>query len=454
MIGYLFLHFHNLILFFWDCMRVIVCFFLIYFLIGVQKGFSLEQATVKNHKENRVQESAHIDLSELKKLKSKLKKRRIALLSPHSNKKFSRIYKLMRKKDSTKKAISLLKKIIASPGSPSSEKLQALRDLGIAYSGLNNYKKAIFYFEKSLSSPVVHFDQYMALLINVSQIYLADNNVTKAREYLNRWFNMTDRKKAQPYVLMSFVHYMEGDKNKALEKILRAINMTKKPDKRWLTFASSLYLQFKNYKKAEALLSRSLVLYPASTWHWKTLSLAQFENNKRKETLASFQLADKVQPLSKEAGVIHLVRLFLDQDLPYQAGQVLKKAIKEKKIKANQKNYEILGDCWMNAEEIEQALLAYKEASKKTKDDGSIWVKLGLTYFNQGNWSQAAKSMEKGVEMGKVNRLDEVYMQIGLSYYRLKKYTSAIYAFEKAEELEGNYEITARKWIRQAQTFL
>lgn len=373
-----------------------------------------------------------------------------------NNRRIDRINKLLSRqtKESTQTAIISLNKIAEDSKSNGSQTVEASFLLGNAYASIEDFPKSIKNFEKFLENKEASFNRFQSTLIILSQLYLISKNIQKSKDYLLSWFSITEKEVSRPYALLATINYMEKDTKQALVNISKAISLSKEPEKKWLSFAASLNFEFKNYKKAEEVLAQLVALYPESQMHWEQLSITKFEQNKSTETLASFQIASKIKPFTKEVSIIQHTSLLSEQGIPYLAGKNLDLALKEKKIKINRKNYEILGDFWMQAREWQWALEAYKQSAALAKKDGKIFMKLSRLYLFQEQWAEAIKYMTQGLKLGGIKKPDEVYFQIGWSYYELKKYTKSLEYFGKAIDLQGDYEIPSRKWIRQIKASL
>ena len=391
---------------------------------------------------------------ELENLKNQLEKRSSVLLSKMSGKKFSRIHKLIGKnnKASQKKAIELLKNIVNSSSSSKGEKAKAYSFLGRIYIIQADYKKAITFFEKYLSSNVISLREYLGALLSLSYIHVSLGNIKKAKTYLKRWFALTNEDQAKPHAFMAQIEYMSGNKKKALSEILKAIKMVETPSKQWLSFATHLYIEFEDYSSAETYLKRTINLYPSSEEHWRKLSTVQLTVNKKTEPLASYQIAEKIKPLDKENQVLQLVSLFSDQGIPFSAAKYLKKSLDKKIFKSKPIHYEMLGDAWWQAKEKTQAVKAWEASSDQTTDNGRVDKKLGQIYLQQEKWEKAVQKLKKSLKLGGMEeQKDEIYFYLGLAYFNLKNYNEAINYFQKAEELQGSYEIVSGKWIRDCK---
>ena len=416
--------------------------FLFFLMTAVSQAWSKEP--VASSKEN------------MEQLKKQLKKKNNSLLSSRSNRKFSRVHSYLRKNNKTArlKAIERLQKILNESSSLPFEQASAHHFLGNIYASMEDFKKSITHFKQAVSLKSLSYNKHLGTLLLLAQLYLMTENTALAKQYLHQWQALSETRSPIFHVLMSQAFYMEKKPKRALTQIHRAIDLSKKPKKRWLAFAAGLSIEQEDYTSAEALYRRLVYLYPKAQKSWKQLAETQHKNKKPKETLASMQLAHKVQPLQEEPTILSLVSLLGDQGIPYKAGKSLEQAINKKKVKSSQENYEKLGDFWWWAEEINRALKAY-HTSANLSSTPQIFFKLGRIYYAQNNWSQAVSQMEKGLSLDRSqvskDEIDEIHMKIGFAYYNLRQCNKAIQAFEQAEISEGFYEIKARRFIRQVK---
>ncbi|MDE0150976.1 MAG: tetratricopeptide repeat protein [Bdellovibrionales bacterium] len=395
---------------------------------------------------------------DLQTLKKRLQRKSTHSMSKRVSRKFRRIHTWMMsaKKENVDRARKSLKEIIDASNSHPSEQAKALLLLGEIYSLNNNYTQAVQSYEQALQGEHVSYYEYLKYLLTLAHRYMALENYDKAQSYVQKWMALKDKDRPTAYALLAFIYYQKGKKKEALAEIERAINMSETPRKLWLGFSASLYMEFKRYDTAEQTLHRLLALYPSSQMHWRQVSAVFLNSPKQKSSsaLAAYQLAHKVRPLDTEGGSAELIRLLLDQGIPYTAAKHWEKAIQEEKVKGSSKNYEILGDSWMRAEEKDKALQAYKKAAEKS-DKGTLWLKLGVIYLSDGKWKSSIDSMKKALSKEPdIEDADAIYIRMGFAYYNLGQYQEALDAYKSAEKIRGDYEIQARQQSREMKKFL
>ena len=397
-------------------------------------------------------------VQELQTLKKNLQKKSTHSMSKRTSRRFRRIHTWMTSsnKENVDRARQSLKEIVNSSNTHPSERAKALLLLGEIYSMDNDYTKAIQHYEQALQGVHISYYEYLKYVLTLAHRYMALENYNKAQSYIEKWMALKDKDRPEAHAMLAFIYYQKDKKREALVEIEQAIGMSETPRKLWLSFAAALYVEFKRYATAEQTLHRLLALYPSSQIHWRQMSsvFLNFPKQKSSSALAAYQLAHKVRSLDTESNVTELLRLLLDQGIPYTAAQNWEKAIQEEKVKASSKNYEILGDSWMQAEEKDKALKAYKIAAEKS-DKGTIWLKLGIIYLNDGKWKLSVDSMKKALSKEPdIEDADGVYIRIGFAYYNLNQYQQAFDAFKSAEKIRGDFEIMARQQSRKMKEFL
>jgi len=395
---------------------------------------------------------------DLKSLKTHLQRRSTHLMSKRMSRRFRRIHTWMTSsnKENVDRARQSLKEIADASDVHPSERAKALLLLGEVYSTDNDYTQAIQYYERALQGVHISYYEYLKNLLTLAHLYITWEKYDKAQSYIQKWMALKDKDRPEAYAMLATVHYQKGKKRSALKEMEKAISMSETPRKLWLSFVAVLYVEFKRYKNAEQTLHRLLALYPSSQPHWRQMSSVFLNSSEQRSSsaLATYQLAHKVRPLDTEGGITELIRLLLDQGVPYTAAQHWEKAILEKKVKGSSKNYEILGDSWMRAEEKTRALQAYKVAADKS-DKGRIWLKLGIIYFNDGKWKLSIDSMKKALSKEPdIEDADSIYLRIGYAYYNMDQYQQAYDAYKSAEKIRGDYEISARQQSRQIKKLL
>ncbi len=377
--------------------------------------------------------------------KEELKSRKSALTSEGTHRRLARAHELMAK-DKLKDAMDILERLMASTEKRPHEKAQVMQAMGFVYAQQENYKKGLSLLQGSLDLEVLPYGATLSTLYTIAQIQTAQENYAVALQKIEEWFSLADEPSADAYVLKATIFAQQKKQKEALALVTKAIDMTDTPKESWLSFAVAMNYELNNYKESARLLEKLAGLYPEKKKYWKQLAGVYLNLEKNTQALATMELAHKGNYLDQDSEMMNLVSLFLYGGIPLKAGQLLETALKDGKVKKSQKNYEILGDAWTQAEETEKAIVAYT-ASSQMATDGRIFAKLGRVYLDQEKWAEADKALTVGLKKGGIKNPQHVYMALGVARFNLKKFDQATEAFTMAKKSSDKVTNQAEQWI-------
>ena len=304
--------------------------------------------------------------------------------------------------DKIDSALSILKRLLKSTENRPGEKARVFQALGFAHGQKQNYKKARRFFYQSIGMNVLDYSSTLTSLYNLAQMDVTLENYVEALKSIDLWLSLADEPSPEAYILKASILAQEKKYKKALNLINKALALAP-PRESWLAFAVAMNYELKKYFEAMVLLEKLVAQYPEKKKYWKQLVGVYLQLDKNQKALATIELAYKAQYLEKDSEFRNLVTLLIYGGIPLKAAQLLQKFLKQGLVKKTQKNYEILGDAWFEAEEIPQALQAYKESAKRARD-GRIFAKQGRIYLEQEKWSLADKYLTQGLTKGKVKK--------------------------------------------------
>lgn len=377
--------------------------------------------------------------------KEELKNRKAALTSKGTHRRLSRAHGLMAK-NKLDDAIAVLNRLMEATAQRPHEKAQVMQALGFAYAQKDQFKKALEYLQGSLDLGVLPYSPTMSTLYTIAQVHVAQEQYDIGLKKINEWFALADEPSPDAYVLKATIFAQKKKSKEALALVTKAIDMTDKPKESWLSFAVAMNYELERFKEAGRLLEKLTGLYPEKKKYWKQLAGVYLNLENNPKALATMELAEKGNYLEQDSEIMNLVSLFIYGGIPLKGAKLLEKSFKDGTVKKTQKNLEILGDAWAQAEEIDKALEAYAESAKYAKD-GRIFAKQGRIYLEQENWKEADKYLTKGLAKGKIKNPQHVYMALGVARFNLKNFEEATKAFNDAKKASDKVSKQAEQWI-------
>jgi len=312
-----------------------------------------------------------------------------------------------------------------------------------------DYDKALVAYENVVKQPDIPLAMEINTRYTIAQLYFVQERWQKGIDALKAWFKMTETPSETAYVLLAQGYYQLKDYDQALLNVEKAISMYREkgkvPKEQWLNLARFLYFDKNDVNSAVAVLEELLQHYPKKQY-WVQLSHMYGEQKKETEQLAAMETAYVQELLDKGTEMVTMAYLYLNAEVPYKAAKVMDKGLKGDAIKDNSKNYEILGNAFRQAQEVEKAIPAMEKAAAKS-DDGELYTRLGNIYLDGEQYDKAISAINKGLQRGGVKRADTARLVLGMAYFNEKQYAKARQAFQAAGR-DKRSEKFAKQWIK------
>ena len=317
------------------------------------------------------------------------------------------------------------------------------------YYSREDYANALKSYEKVVAQPDIPIAMEVNTKFTIAQLYFVQEQWQKGINALLEWFKVSDNPNANAYVLLAQGYYQTKDYNKALLNVEKAIKMYKDKDKlpkeQWYNLARFLYFEKNDVNKTVDVLEELLKYYPKKQY-WVQISHMYGEQKKEKQQLAAMETAYVQGMLDKGSEQVTMAYLYLNADVPYKAAKVMDKGLKSETIEGKSKNWEIAGNAWRQAQEIDKAIPAMEEAAARS-DKGELYARLGNVYLDGDQFKKAISAINKGLSRGGVKRPDTARLVLGMAYFNDKQYAKAREAFQAAgrDERSAKY---AGQWLQ------
>ena len=166
-----------------------------------------------------------------------------------------------------------------------------------------------------------------------------------------------------------------------------------------------------------------------------------------KRALAVLALAYRQGLLETQSDIKQLGNLYQFLDNPYKAATVMEKGVNDGVIEATQKHWEQIGDAWYQAEEMDNALAAFKKAGAAS-DDGKLDLRRGYILIDQEQWAEACSALSDAIRKGGLEdrRLGEAYLLKGMCELNQGNTAQAREDFGQATRFERSRR-PAQQWI-------
>jgi hypothetical protein len=341
------------------------------------------------------------------------------------------------------------------------EKAMLWNFYGFMYYGNDDLASAIDSFEKVIAETAIPESLTLSTLYSLAQLSMQQQNYAETLGYLKQWQQINTKElTGEQHILFAQVYYQDKQFSLSLASINNAINEAQSKNRtakeNWLILQRANYYELKQPKKVTQVLEQ-LVKYYEKPPYWLQLSAMYGEIGQEDKQLAAMETAWQAGYVTRSQDLITLAQLYRFNRVPYKAAKLISESIAEGKIVASERHYEMLAQSYLAAKNDESAIPALIKASE-ISDTGKFNAQLAQAYLTTEKWQLAIKSADDAIARGGIDRIGDMHLVIGMSYFNLEKFEPSLAAFRQAETIVSSaktasqwYQYVEREQIKQAQ---
>jgi tetratricopeptide (TPR) repeat protein len=316
--------------------------------------------------------------------------------------------------------------------------------------GEEKYGSAREHLLKAVESGGLNDAETSSARFQIAKLYLAEERWQEGIDVLNEWFTAESNPNSAAYYTLAAAYYQLGDADAALEPAQKAVDVAgDNPQETWLQLLLAIRFKREEYALAFPILLRLVERVPEKKVYWVQVASVALSMERYDTATSLLQLAHNAGLLTDGAEIRRLAELLAHEGAPYRAAQILARAIDQKHIDPDSAVYEFLGNCWIAAREYDRAIEPLGRAGELA-DTGEPYVRLAEVYFQREDWQHAAEVLQRGFGKGKLKRLGNAQLLMGLALYNQKKVQDARAWFERASA-HSESQAQAEGWLRHTQ---
>jgi len=309
-----------------------------------------------------------------------------------------------------------------------------------------NYPGARQHMEAAINSGGLNDQEISQGRYQLAQLYMQEEQWAEGAKALEDWLKTAATPNGGVYYLLAAAYYNLDNFDAALPHARKAVEMTETPQEGWLQMLSALLLQKEQYKDALPVIRRQVNMFPTKKVYWMQLSSVHAQLEDMSNALVIMQMAYHAGLLSEGSEFQRLADFMMVNDMPYNAGELVTKAIDEKKIEPDLKTWESLSNSWVAAREFRKALPVLERAGQLS-DNGNNMLRLGEVNIQLSDWGPAADALEKALNKGGLRDAAYAQLMLGIALYNQEKLSEAKTWFERASNSQSQRN-TARGYIQ------
>ena len=329
------------------------------------------------------------------------------------------------------------------------EQANVLNYLGFVYYNMEDMRNAIATYNKLISIPNLEPQMLKQTTFTMAQLLTVEERYQEALNTLNKWFTLEPNPAPEPYILKAQMQYHLNQYQAmvpSIEKAMEVARAREKPIKEdWYGLLNFAYFQQENYAKVRDIQKILLQNWPKKRY-WKSLAGAYTELGEDQKLIYAYDAAYTQGMLEKGTEFVTMAQLFLQAEVPYKAATLLQEKMDAGIVDKNEKNYRLLSQAWMLAQEDSKAIPALKSAANLATD-GEVDARLANTYLNIGEYGDCVTSARTAIRKGGLKSPDNIQISLGMCLYNLRRYDDAKTAFREAAKAPRSQR-TSGQWIQ------
>ena len=298
--------------------------------------------------------------------------------------------------------------------------------------GINDYAAAIEHFLFAVATGALPDQVSHNLRYTLAQLLYHEGRFREGLQQLQAWFAQRDRPTPESRVLSARLHYGLKQWKQAVEALKLAIAEADSPRESWYQMLVGIYFEQEWFKQSVPVLRSMLKLFPGKPQYWQQLSGVLLQLGRERQAVAVLSLAAE-QKLLNEAGQLRLARLYLQQNNPLDAAELLAAGLDSGDVDVTVDNLNLLVDAWLLARDQQRALAVLGRLAEIDKS-GSPQLRAGRVLMESEQWRRAVTQLEQGISLISKPAFED-WLLLGNAHYRLENREAAKSAFEAAQRL-------------------
>ncbi len=300
----------------------------------------------------------------------------------------------------------------------------------------DDYPGARKHLEAALTAGGLNVQEVTQIRFQIAQLYLAQEQWKQGAAALEEWFKVAESPNSAAYYMLASAYYQMQDYQRALAPARKAVEMTDKPQPAWVELVLALYLAQERWNDAIPMLKRLIAATPDNKTYWTQLWSIYGQQENYSQALVMLELAAHAGLLTESAEYTRMADQLMYVGIPYRAAEVLSNAIENKRVEADAKLYEKVGNAWLAAKEYERAIPQFKRAFEMS-GNGDMSVRIGEIELQRNEWPGAEQALRQALAKGGLKDPPNVQLLLGIALFNQNKFDEARTAFETATRSAG-----------------
>jgi tetratricopeptide (TPR) repeat protein len=249
--------------------------------------------------------------------------------------------------------------------------------------------------------------------------------------------------------MMAMAYLQVDQRDQALVHARETFTKSTEPRESWMQLLASLLIDTEAYDEAVPVMEKLSATFPKKSYY-SQLSALYAQLGEHQKALGALEIAYVENLLDDESSLETLAQLYLYNDIPFKAAQVLEKGLSASTISEDAESWRLLANAWLQARERERAMEPLERAAA-LQADGDGWMQLARIQLEAGQWADARTSLSRALGHG-VDSPGTANLLLGIANVSEERWEDAARAFEAAQK-DPPTQAAAAQWLSSISAY-
>ena len=296
--------------------------------------------------------------------------------------------------------------------------------LAQVYQLRGDYRDALPNLERALNAKVMPPVEQQAALLALGKLYVGTGEDQQGIAALQNWLTGEPNPSADALITLATAYAKANQCPQAALYARRAVQQTDAALESWYQLWLGCLYQARDYSGATEALYALLGRWPDKVEYWRQLSevYAQLGDNNR--ALAVYVLMHRQGLIKQQQDYLNLISLYMQNQEPYQAAQLLQGWLDAGTVTSNEANYNLLAGAWLAAREQGKAITALGQAAKFAQS-GEPYLQQAQIYQRLHEWFLVITAAGQALAKGGLKQPGRAYLLQGVAQAQNKQFAEA-----------------------------
>jgi pentatricopeptide repeat protein len=318
------------------------------------------------------------------------------------------------------------------------------------YIARGDYTNALANLQPVVQQNVLPPGEQREAQLTLAKLMVANGQYQAGLDAVRGWMQGQENPPPDALITAAQAYAQLGQCRQAVPAAKRAIDATAEPPQEWYQLLISCLYDARDYAGAADALQGALARFPDQTQYWQQLGQAYTQAGDVSKALAVYALMYRQGLIHQPQDYLDLMSLYLQNNLPYQAAQVLQEGMQTGGVPANEANFMLLASAWQDAGEDERAVAALSEAAKAAKS-GDAYLAQAQIFAGRHEWSAVLDTAKKALAKGSLRRPGRAWLLQGIAQVQSRQYDDGATSLREALKYDES-RAQAEAWLRFLNT--